>query len=315
MKSFILRTQGYKRKRINSLLSLFLFLGSFVSAQELNCQITVSSQQVQGTDAKRIFDNLQKQCFEFVNNTRWTKDNFNTNERIECSMFINITERLSNDDYKATIQVQSRRPVFKASYNSPIFNYNDQNFVFKYIEQQPFDFNVNGWTNNLTSVLAYYAYVILALDYDSFSNQGGNEYWQKAQQIVNNAQGASDAGSGWKAFDGNKNRYWLIENITNPMFNPIRDLYFKYHRKGLDIMVDKTEEGRAAILESINGLRDLHKNRPGSFNMQVLFNAKCDEIVNIFSQATPQEKQTVSETLNLIDPANQNKYNKITGAN
>lgn len=302
------------KRAIQSFL-LFALLFTNVIAQELNCQITVSSQQVQGTDAKRIFDNLQKQCFEFINNTKWTKDTYGTNERIECSMFINITERLANDEYKATIQVQSRRPVFKTSYNSPLLNYNDQNFIFKYIEQQPFDFNVNGWTNNLTSTLAFYAYVIIAFDYDSFSNQGGTEYWQKAQQIVNNAQGASDAGPGWKAFDGNKNRYWLIENITNPMFNPIRDLYFKFHRKGLDIMVDKTDEGRSAILESINGLRDLHKNRPGSFNMQILFNAKCDEIVNIFSGATPTEKQTVTETLNLIDPANQNKYSKISGTN
>ncbi len=144
-------------------------------------------------------------------------------------MFINITERPSNGNFfKATIQVQSRRPVFKTSYNSPLLNYNDQNFEFSYIENQPFDFNINTYTNNLTAILSYYAYVIIALDYDSYSSLGGTDYWQKAQQIVNNAQSGSDAGPGWKSFDGTKNRFWYIDNILNPMFNPIRNLFVIY---------------------------------------------------------------------------------------
>lgn len=281
-------------------------------AQELNCQVTVSSQQVQGTDNKRIFDNLQKQATEFLNNTKWSKDIYAQNEKIECSMFINITERPNNGNFfKATIQVQSRRPVYKTSYNSPLFNYNDQNLEFVYIENQPFDFNINTYTNNITAIFSYYAYVILALDYDSFSSLGGTDYWQKAQQIVNNAQSGSDAGPGWKSFDGTKNRFWFIDNILNPMFNPIRNLYYQYHRKGLDVMFEKTEGGRAEILKSLEGLRELHKMRPASFNMQLLFNAKADEIINVFKEATPTEKSSAIELLNLVDPSNANKYARI----
>ena len=293
-------------------ISLLIFACKTISAQEINCQVTVSSQQVQGTDNKRIFDNLQKQATEFINNTKWTKDVFAQNEKIECSMFINITERPNNGNFfKATIQVQSRRPVFKTSYNSPLFNYNDQNLEFVYIENQPFDFNINTYTNNITAIFSYYVYVFLALDYDSFSPLGGTEYWQKAQQIVNNAQSGSDAGPGWKSFDGTKNRFWFIDNILNPMFNPIRNLYYQYHRKGLDVMFEKTNGGRSEILKSIEGLRELHKMRPASFNMQLLFNAKADEIINIFKEATPTEKSTVIEVLNLVDPSNANKYARI----
>ena len=298
-------------KAFGLLFLILLFFGKLV-AQELNCQVTVSSQQVQGTDNKRIFDNLQKQATEFLNNTKWTKDVFAQNEKIECSMFINITERPNNGNFfKATIQVQCRRPVYKTSYNSPLFNYNDQNLEFVYIENQPFDFNVNTYTNNITAIFSYYAYVILALDYDSFSTLGGTEYWQKAQQIVNNAQSGSDAGPGWKSIDGTKNRFWFIDNILNPMFNPIRNLYYQYHRKGLDVMFEKTEGGRAEILKSLESLRELHKMRPASFNMQLLFNAKADEIINIFKEGTSSEKSTAIEVLNLVDPSNANKYARI----
>ncbi len=292
---------------------LFLLVCAVKSnAQELNCQVTVSSQQVQGTDNKRIFDQLQKQAFEFVNNTKWTKEVFATNERIECTMFINITEKVSTSQYKATIQVQSRRPIYKTSYNSPLFNNNDQSFEFTYQENQPFDFNVNTYTTNLTSIFAYYAYVILALDYDSYAPMGGTEYWQKAQQIVNNAAAGSDSGPGWKSFDGNKNRFWFVDNILNPMYNPIRTCYYNYHRKGLDVMYEKTDAGRAEILKSLESLKELHKLRPASYNMQLLFNAKADEVINIFKEAIGTEKAAVIETLNLIDPSNSNKYAKIT---
>jgi len=288
-------------------------IGNCAIAQELNCQVSVVSTQVQGTDNKRIFDNLQKQVFEFINNTKWTKDNFSVSERIDCSILINIVEKLSTDQFKATIQVQCRRPIFKSSYNSPLLNYSDQNFVFKYIEFQAFEFNTNTYTSELTQVLAYYVYVFLAYDYDSFSSLGGSEYWQKAQQVVTNAQTSQE--TGWKAFETNKNRYWLVENFLNPAFTPIRETIYAFHRKGLDIMIDKPDEGRAAILESFNGLKEVHRIRPSSYNMQLFFNAKADEVINIFSQGTGAEKQQVVETLNLIDPANTTKYSKINGSN
>ncbi len=292
--------------------ALVVLVSNNAKAQELNCQVTVSSTQVQGTDMKRIFDNMQKSVFEFMNNTKWTKDIYTLNEKIDVTIFINITEKIDQTNFKGTIQVQSRRPIFKANIGSPIFNYNDQNFQFNYIEFQQLDFNTNTYTSSLTSTLAYYAYLVIGLDYDTFSPNGGTEYFQKAQTIVANAQNSNDPG--WKSFESNKNRYWIVDNLLNPVFAPLRDLNYNYHLKGLDIMVDKTEEGRAKIFEGLLKLKDLHKSRPSSFNMQLFFNAKSDEIVNIFSKATMAEKEQLVETLGTIDPTNTVKYQKILEA-
>jgi hypothetical protein len=191
-----------------------------------------------------------------------------------------------------------------------MFNYEDKDVQFVYVENQPFDFTVQNFTSNITSLLAYYAYVILAIDYDSYSPLGGSDYWKTAQQIVNQAQSASE--SGWRSSDSYRNRYWLVDNILNPLFQPIRDTYYNYHRKGLDQMYDKVEDGRAAILASIDNLKEVHKNRPASFNMQLFFVAKKQEIVDIFKEATNDEKTKLIDILNLIDPANQNTYSKIT---
>jgi hypothetical protein len=290
-----------------------LILALRTEAQELNCKVQVVSTQIQGSDAKRIFDNMSKQVFDFMNNTKWTKDNFSLNERIECNIQINVTEKLSTDEYKGTIAVVSSRPVYKSSLNSTVFNYQDQNFVFKYVEFQPFEFNLSIFQNNLTSVLAYYAYMIIAFDYDTFSKLGGTEYFQKAQTIVANAQSASEPG--WKAFEATKNRYWLVENLMATVFQPIRETMYSYHRLGFDIMVDKTDDGRSKILDALSGLLPVHKARPASFNMQIFFNAKCDEIVNLFCKGTSEEKAKLIDLLNSIDPANTNKYSKIQTCN
>jgi hypothetical protein len=197
---------------------LFLLIGKSIYSQELNCQVSVVSVQVQGTTEKQIFDQLQKSIFEFMNNTRWTKDNFTVNERIDCSVLINVTQKLSADDYMATIQIQSRRPVFKSSYFSPTVNYIDESFVFKYQQFQQLEFNLNTFQNNITSVLAYYAYIIIANDYDTYSNLGGTEYFQKAQLIVTNAQSAAE--SGWKSFESQKIDIGLLKMLYNLFFNP-----------------------------------------------------------------------------------------------
>ncbi len=279
------------------------------AAQELNCQVQVVSPQIQGTSERRIFDNLQKAIFEFMNNTKWTNDVFGPDERISCSFFINVTDKLSNDEYKATLQVQSTRTVFKSSYNSVMLNYNDANFQFKYIEFQAFDFTINQHTTNLTSVLAYYAYVILALDYDSFSPSGGTPYWQKAQTIVANAQNAPERG--WRSQEDTKNRYWLVENMLQPLFAPMRTCIYKYHRMGFDIMYSDVAAGRAAVLEALQGLEAIHAQRPLSFPMQIFFNAKADEVVKLFSQGMPDEKGKVIPLLQKIDPGNGIKYQRI----
>ncbi len=289
---------------------ILLFFVSVITgvAQELNCKVQVLSQQVQGTD-KRVFTTLQTAIFEFMNNKKWTTDAFKLDERIDCSILINVTERPSTDVFIATIQVQSRRPVFKSSYNSVLLNYNDNDFQFSYLENQPLEFNENQFTSNLTSVLGFYAYMIIGMDYDTFSPSGGTNYLQKAQNVVNNAQSASEAG--WRAFESNKNRYWLITNMLDAPFVNIRECMYNYHRKGLDEMVTNKEGGRANVLEALESLRKVHQARPLSFAMQVFFNAKSDEIINIFSGAFADEKSKVMTLLNDIDPTNSNKYQKI----
>ena len=288
---------------------LIFCYSSAVIAQELNCQVNVASPQIQGTTEKQIFEQLQKAIFEFMNNTKWTKDNYTTSERIDCSILINITQKLGVDEYKATIQVQSRRPVFKSSYFSPAVNYIDENFTFKFQQFQQLEFNLNTYSTNLTSVLSFYAFIILANDYDTFSNLGGTEYFQKAQIIVANAQSSGEIG--WKSQETNKNRYWIPENALQPVFIPIRECMFKYHRLGLDIMFDKPDEGRSEILKSMDLLVGVYKNRPATFIMELFFNAKADEIVNIFSKGLPDEKTKVVQTLTTVDPANTTKWYKI----
>jgi hypothetical protein len=262
---------------------------------------------VQGTD-KRVFEILQTAITEFMNNKKWTKDAFKNEERIDCSILINVTDR-ANDDFKATIQIQSRRPVYKSSYNSVLLNYNDNEFTFKYLESQSLDFSENTFSSNLTSVLAYYAYLIIGLDYDSFSLNGGTPYLQKALAVCNNAQNTSE--KGWKAFESNKNRYWLINNMMDASFVPLRECMYNYHRKGLDLMSTNKESGRVVILESIESLKSVHQIKPLSFTTQVFFNAKSDELINIFSGAFSDEKSKIINTLNLIDPTNSIKYQKI----
>jgi Domain of unknown function (DUF4835) len=288
-----------------------VFFSSTLSAQELNCQVTVASPQIQGTTEKQIFEQVQKAVFEFMNNTKWTKDNVSVAERIDCSILITVTQKLGTDEYKATIQVQSRRPVFKSSYSTPLVNYIDENFTFKFQQFQQLEFNLNAFQTNLTSVLAFYAYVIIANDYDSFSNLGGTEYYQKAQLIVSNAQSSNEYG--WKSFEGNKNRYWIADNALQPIFQPIRECIYKYHRLGLDIMNEKADEGRKEILKSTDLLIGVYTNRPASYIMELFFNAKVNEFVDIFSKGFPDEKTKIVETLTLVNPANSTKYFKITG--
>lgn len=298
--------------RVSYILFFLALIISFTNiAQELNCQVSIVSTQVQGTAEKQIFDQLQKSISDFMNNTKWTKDNYTSTERIDCSILINVTSKTSADEYTGTIQVQSRRPVFKSSYSSPLVNYTDKNLAFKYQQFQQLEFNINSFQNNLTSVLAFYAYVIIANDYDTFSNLGGTEYYQKAQLIVSNAQSASE--TGWKSFESNKNRYWITENALQPVFQPIRECLYKYHRLGLDIMNEKPDEGRKEILKSTDLLLGVYKNRPASYIMELFFNAKADEIINVFSKGQSDEKTKIVETLTTVDPANTTKWYKIQG--
>lgn len=279
-------------------------------AQELNCSVTVNSTQISGTD-KKIYSSMQKSIFEFINSTKWTNDIFKTEERIECSMLINITERIGVDEFKATMQLQIRRPVYKSSYSTNLLNYMDNDFTFKYVEFQPIVFAENTYTDNLSSMLSFYAYMIIGIDYDSFTMNGGQPFFVKAQTVVNNAQSATD--KGWKSFDGDKNKYWFCENMLNSNYKLIRQAMYKYHRTGLDLMSTKMEEGRTAISECLISLKTTYDVTPNSYLMQVFFNAKADEIVNIFTPAFPEQKAKLLNVLNVIDPGNSSKYSKIMG--
>lgn len=289
--------------------TLLLVLITIASkAQELNCTVSVISPAIQNTE-KRIFETLQNDLREFMNSTAWTNDVFALEERIECNILITITERISGDKFRATMQVQSSRPAYMTSYNTVMLNVNDQDFVFNYVESQPIQFQENQHINNLSSVMAFYAYMILGADYDSFSLKGGEPYFQKALQIVNNAQG--EAERGWKAFESTKNRYWLIENMLNARYEGFRAMVYKYHREGLDVMQSDLETGRRAITECIEPLKKLRLDQPNSYLLTVFFTAKVDELINIFKEAFPDVKTKVANDLMQADPANANKYQTI----
>ncbi len=294
-------------KRILIFLSFFL-TAEFSNAQELNCQVSVLTPQIQASD-KSIYETLQTAIREFMNNRTWTNDQFLNQERIECSIIITISERTSVDDFKANIQIQSRRPVYKTSYNSPLFNHQDNDFNFRYVQDQTLEFDEANINSNLTAVLAYYANIIIGLDYDSFSPEGGTPYFTKAQSIVSNAQVLAERG--WKAFESSRNRYWITENLMNVSFKPLRNTMYAYHRLGFDKLSEDQVNARAAVTDAIKELRRVYNDKPNSFLMQVFFNAKCDEIINLYSQAPQDEKSQVVQVLSLIDPANTLKYQGI----
>jgi len=283
-----------------------------LSAQEILCNIQVNSQQIQGTD-KRVFETMTSALKEFINNRRWTNYEFKTNERIECTMVINIRERPSTDLFKASLNIIASRPVYGTSYNSILLNYIDQKFDFEYVEFQALDYQENQFTSNLTSVIAYYIYIILGLDFDTFSQFGGTPYFSKAEQIVSTAQDGAYAG--WNSFDDDRNRYWLVENYLNQSYSNLRAFLYDYHFKGLDVMAEQTDQGRAAVAESLKLLESVQSLKPGLFAMQLIVDAKKDEIVNIFKGGNPSEKTEVIKIMKEIDPSNSSTYAKINERN
>jgi hypothetical protein len=288
-----------------------MFMLTMVSAQEFRCAVQVESRKVQGTN-RSVFETMQKDLMEFMNNMNWTDHIYTPEERIECNILINIQEVISSDEFKGSIQVQARRPVYNTSYNTVLFNWKDQDMHFRYVENQPLIYNPNTFDSNLIAVLAYYAYMILGFDYDSFKLYGGTPYYQKAENIVNRAQQARE--SGWKSFENKRNRYWITEKVMNEYHRPLRKCMYEYHIKGLDVMQEKTEEGRAQILKSLEELRRIQRQDPGSVMLQVFFTAKSDELVNIFTESFSMEKGRAVNLLKEVDPSNITKYEKLTAA-
>jgi hypothetical protein len=299
-------------KKIFLTLLLSFFIIYLLPAQDLNCKITitaVSKDVEQNSNNKRLFEDMERVIFEFMNNRKWTNDVIQTNERIDCNLIINITKQLSSDEFEATAQIQSSRPVYNTSYNSTLFNFSDENWTFRYVENQTLEYSDNEARSNLTSLLAYYAYIMIGLDYDSFSLLGGTSYFEKARMVVSNA--VSQPGKGWKAFDGTKNRFILVENLLDNRFKPLREVSYTYHRLGLDIMSQNIDNGRKEIYDVLPSLQKVYKDNPNSMYMNVFFAAKSEELINIFSKAVPTDKPKVVQILSDVDPSNISKYQQI----
>ncbi len=290
---------------------VFIFCGILsLSAQELKCQVTVISPSLQTSAAdKLVFEDLQLSVLEFMNNTRWTNDVIGDNEKIECIIQINVSEQISAEDFGGDIQISASRPVLNTSYSTSIFNFKDVDFKFKYQRGSPIRFSMDVHRTNLSSVLAYYAYMVIGFDYDTFSSEGGSQYFIKAQQIVNNAQNAAEPG--WKASESTKNRFALVDNALQNVFKPLRQAYAKYHRDGFDIMSEDVAKGRAAVMEALILIEQVHKIRPGSINTQLFFTAKRVEIINLYKCATAEEKSAVLKLVKKLDGANASKYDDI----
>ncbi len=292
---------------------LFLIISSFISfAQELNCQVTVVADakvELSSTD-KDILDQMKQTVYEFLNNTKWTKDKFSLEERINCNLQIQISTMPSPGVYSGTIQVQSSRPAFNSSYNSTVFNFADQSITFPYARNTILVYAPNQFRDNLTSILAFYAYFILGMDYDSFSPKGGSQYFVEAQQIVSNAQ--SSGFEGWMSNEiSKKNRYWIVDNVMQQLFEPLRECNYEYHHKGLDKLYENKAEARVNMYNALNKLVKVANSRPSNINITNFVQAKSIELRNLYNDATLIEKNDIVNLLKKLDPVNSSKYQEI----
>lgn len=299
--------------KIKFLLLSLCFLSILkLKAQELNCQVIIQaspSLPITAVD-KEIFTSLETTIFEFMNNTKWTNDAFELEERINCNVMITITGMPSTNTYSGQIQVQSSRPVFNSSYNTTTFNFVDEDLLFNYFRNGILLFQQDQFKDNLTSILAYYAYMILGYDYDSFSLEGGDQWFNKAQQVVLNAQTSGYAG--WASAEQNRrNRFWMVDNALHQIFKPLRKCYYIYHREGLDKMYENADQARKTIYQSLSELNKVHASKPGSPNVSIFLTNKVDEIKNLYTEGSMQEKNQIVNLLKRIDPANSNKYQEI----
>jgi len=285
----------------------------YADAQEIQAKVTILAQQIPTTIYKNRINTLQSQLTNMINNRKWTKDVFQTQEKIQCNFLLNVSSVSDDNVYKASLTIQAARPVYNATYQSPLVNFQDGDFTFKYVEYQPIEFNENrvGGTDplagNLTAVFAYYIYIILGLDYDSFEAKAGDQYFQKAQNIVNNAPEGKDI-SGWKAFDGNRNRYWLSNNLTNTKYNQVHDILYSYFRSGLDMMYQDQVTSRNNVLSTLSSLMDFISQNPNTMIVQFFIQNRSDEFIGIFKKADPVTKSKAIELLTRIDVSNIAKY-------
>ena len=277
-------------------------------AQDLNCDVIINADQIQTTD-RNVFQDMETAIENFMNGRDWTPDEFRVEERIKCSLSITLIEMPTIGSFKATVQIRSSRPIYNTSYESIVLNFADRDWAFTYVESMPLNFNQNSYTSNLTSMLAFYAFVILGLDYDSFGDLGGDSYYQIAQVIVNNA--AQSGFPGWSALESTRSRFALIDDLTNQQMQTLRSGIYKYHRLGLDLFEKDPEATRANVIEVLESIRVIKSRYPASIFVISFFDAKTDELVNIFDQASMQEKRKAYNLLVELNPNKSDVYSKI----
>ena len=298
------------------ILLAFTGIAAGSSAQEIQARVTVLTAKISTQVDKKVFQTLQTALTNFVNNRRWTSDAFQPNEKIQCNFLLNIDQDLGNNVYKGKLTVQAARPIYSTTYDSPIMNFLDDNVTFKYVEFQPIEFNENRVQGNdplaanITAILAYYVNMILGFDYDSFSLRGGDVYFQKAWNIVNNAPENRDI-TGWKSFESLRNRYWLAENLNNNRFALIHDALYAYYRSGLDLFYENEDAGRNGIINCLTFLSTLNTENPNSMIMQFFFQGKSNEIVKVFSKASADQKSRAREMLIKLDITNGAAYKDL----
>ena len=291
---------------------VLLFVCSCLSAQELNCSVTINSDQIEGSN-KQVYSTLETSIEEYMNQNRWTNMTFAEQEKIECSMMI-IVKSVTDNLYTCEMTLQSKRPVYGTTYTTPLLNLNDASFNFTYQEFDRIEYQQNQFTTNLTAMLAYYCYLIIGHDMDSYQRLGGTPYFQACEEICNACQSVSMDNieqKGWLAFDSNRNRYALINNLLDEAFSKYRNYYYDYHRLGLDEMSANVTNGRARIAEGIPVLKEAYRARPATYVINTFLDAKAEELVDIFRKGTDKEKTDVYNLLMDIDPTRQNTYDKI----
>jgi hypothetical protein len=295
-------------------MSFLVLLFHHATAQELNAKVNVVYAQISSNVDKRVFQNLQTSLQNFINKRKWTNDNFESNEKIDCSFLLNLQSVVESNVYKATLTVQAARPVYNTSYLSPLINFIDNDLVFRYVEFQPIEFNENRIAGmeplaaNLAAIIAFYVNLIIGLDYDSFSPKGGDAYFQKANLIVNAAPEGRSI-TGWRAFDGQRNRYWLSENLQNSKYAQVHDAMYTYYRKGLDQMLTNEKEARTQIIQALNFLSVVHDETPNLMIISFFFQGRSEEIIRTFKKSTQQEKNQVAELSSKMDITNASRYN------
>ncbi len=292
---------------------LFLFwsmscIAIVCAGQELNCTVNINSAQVQTSD-RGIFRDMKVAIEQFMNQRKWTNDNYKNHEKINCSLLITITKMPNIGNFEASVQIQSARPVFNTNYTSLVFNFADREWEFDYIESQPLEYNDNNYTSNLTSLLAVYAYLILGIDYDTFSELGGTPYFQRAQQVVQNARQSNRPG--WDGLGSPRNRYWIVENYNNNQMTEIRKALYSYHRLGLDTYGTDPEKSRETILKGLREIKKIRDINPNAILVISFFDAKGKELANIFSEGALPPRREAYDIITYIDPSNRSAYEKM----